>query len=477
MIIYNVLNRKKEDFQPLDAEIIKIYACGITVNGEAHLGHARQAIIFNMITEYFKYIGYKVKYVRNYTDIDDKIISQAKELQMDPLELSQQRITETDAIMAKILTNDADVKPKVSDYIVPIINFCQKLIDKGYAYVASNGDVYYSVKKFQQYGKLSNRKVEDLMSAVRIEENNEKRDNLDFALWKSVEADEFGWDSPWGKGRPGWHIECSTMINEILGKQIDIHGGGRDLVFPHHENEIAQSEALNDCQLSKFWIHNGLITVNGQKMGKSLTNFITINDLLEKYHPEVVRYFILSNHYSSPLDLTNDLLEIAEKNLYYFYLSLSQYNKIISTGIVMPQENDNPILYIFETCMQDDFNISKFLSELFVVFTEINREKKIEIKQSKIIPLLYALEKLYPILGMFKDADKFIKDTKEKYLRSLNVEEKEILELIQIRKEAKLNKDYSKSDEIRNDLLNRGILLMDTTSETVWDIKDLYSKS
>lgn len=478
MKIYNVLHRKKEEFQPLDSKTVKIYACGITVNGDAHLGHARQAIIFNMITEYFKYNGYMVKYVRNYTDIDDKIIAQAKELRVDPLVLSRQRIAETNAVMAKILTNDADVTPKVSDYIVPIINFVRKLIEKDYAYVTPKGDVYYSVKKFSQYGKLSNRKIEDLISAVRIDENEEKRDYLDFALWKSVEQDDFGWDSPWGKGRPGWHIECSTMINEILGRQIDIHGGGRDLIFPHHENEIAQSESLNGCQLSQFWIHNGLITVNGQKMGKSLNNFITITDLLAKYHPEVIRFFILSYHYSSPLDLTDTLLETAERNLYYFHTSIAQYEKYRESGAAaVLNEDENDVLSLFETCMRDDFNISKFLSELFVIFTDINREKKGGVKQRKIATLLYALEKLYPILGMFKDSGEFIKNTKEKYLASLNITEKEIAELLQIRKEAKLHKNYAKSDEIRNDLSNRGVLLMDTPGETLWDIKDLYSKT
>jgi cysteinyl-tRNA synthetase len=478
MKIYNVLNRKKEKFRPLDAEMVKIYACGITVNGDAHLGHARQAIIFNMITEYFRYAGYKVKYVRNYTDIDDKIIDQAKALHIDPLELSRRRIAETDAVMKKILTNDADVKPRVSDYIGPIILFVQKLIEKDCAYVTPKGDVYYSVKKFPQYGKLSNRKVEDLISAVRIDENEEKRDYLDFTLWKSVGPEDFGWDSPWGKGRPGWHIECSTMIYEILGQQIDIHGGGRDLIFPHHENEIAQSEALNNCQLAQFWIHNGLITVNGQKMGKSLNNFITINDLLENYHPEVIRFFILSHHYSSPLDLTYDQLEIAERNLYYFNISMSRYRKYINAiEAIPPEESDNNVLSVFETCMRDDFNISKFISELFVIFTGINREKKAEVKQSKIMTLFYALEKLYPILGMFGDSGEFIKDAKEKYLSLLCIKEKEILELIQVRKEAKSNKDYFKSDEIRNDLLNRGILLMDTAGEIVWDIKSLYSKT
>lgn len=475
MKIYNVLTEKKEELIPINENTVKIYACGITVNGEAHLGHARQAIVFNMITEYLRYKNFTVIYVRNYTDIDDKIIKQAKELQIEPLELSDARIKETDKIINRIVTSDADFKPRVSTYIPQIIEFIQKLIEKGNAYKTAQGDIYFSVRSFSDYGKLSNRKIEDLLHGVRKDTKEGKSDLLDFALWKVTIDDEFGWDAPWGKGRPGWHIECSAMIDSILGKQIDIHGGGKDLIFPHHENEIAQSEALNGCELSKFWIHNGLITVDGQKMGKSANNFKTIKELLETYNASVLRFSVLSNHYSSPLEFNDQSLKIAECNLYYFYNSLLQNIEI--NFIPQSMKEDTEILKIFDDCMNDDFNTSKFFSELFILFSKLNNIKDKCIRKKNFESLYLSLKKIYPITGLFINIEDNIRELRSKYLRLLDIDEQEIQLSIEIRKEAKRIKNYAKADEIRNDLSNRGILLMDNINETYWDIKQLYNQN
>ena len=468
MKIYNVLTRKKQDFVPHEDGKVKIYACGITVNGDAHLGHARQAIVFNMISEYFRFLGYDVTYVRNYTDIDDKIIAQASQMGILPLELSDLRIKQTDEIMSKILTCDADYKPRVSQYIPQIVEFIQGLIDKGFAYEVG-GEVYFSVNKFNGYGKLSNRNTKDMINGVRIEENELKAEALDFALWKSVSVDEFGWDSPWGKGRPGWHIECSTMIKAILGDTIDIHGGGKDLVFPHHENEIAQSECQNGCELAHYWVHNGLITVDGQKMSKSLNNFITIKDLLAKYDPEVLRFLMLSNHYASPLEVNKELLVTAEKHLCAFYTSIADYKKLVGDDYKVDLTNSE-ILKVFHDGMQNDFNVSLFLSELFGIFASVNKSKG-DAKKQKAKELLTVLDAIYPVLGLFNKADgEFNKLIKDKYSSQLGVTEEEVVKQIEMRATAKAEKNWPVADQIRNQLKSKGIVLMDSATGTDWSI-------
>lgn len=470
MNIYNVMTKKKQPFKPLNDNNVSVYACGITVNGDAHLGHARQAIVFNMITEYLRMQGYNVKYVRNYTDIDDKIIAQAKEQGIEPLELSNERIKATDDIMAQLVTRDADIKPRVSEFINDIIDFVKQLIDKGYAY-QSKGDVYFDVAKDNAYGKLSNRNTKDLMKAVRIESNEDKRDALDFALWKGVGDNEFGWDSPWGKGRPGWHIECSTMIHSLLGDSIDIHGGGKDLVFPHHENEIAQSEALTGKQLANFWVHNGLITVNGTKMSKSMNNFVTIKQLLDEYSPETVRLLILSNHYASPLEVNKALLVTAEKHLYSFYTQLDEYRSTIDKSQIDKVDVQNTAYYkLFVQSMDNDFNISLFLAELYGIFADIAKSKG-DAKRTKATELLATLQYVYPVSGLFcLPQGKFVDELKHKYLKQFGLTEQYVLDMIQQRKDAKANKDYQLADQIRNTLIQQGIAIMDSQQGTSWGI-------
>lgn len=333
MKITNSMNGKKEEFIPLKEGEVKMYACGITVYDLSHIGHARQAIDYEMITEYLRYRGYNVTYVRNYTDVDDKIIKRANELGKNALEFSREQILETEKDMKALHVKNADIITKASEYIPQIIKFVEGLIEKGHAYVTKNGDVYFSVKTDKDYGKLSHRKVEELLNGVRIELDEEKEEPVDFALWKAAKPGEIFWESPWGKGRPGWHIECSAMALDTLGETIDIHGGGKDLRFPHHENEIAQSEALTGKKFANFWTYCGLIKINGEKMSKSLGNSLTIRDALKRYNYEVIKYVMFSKHYASDVDILDSDYQIAESHLYYFYTTIQAMLDFINSYV------------------------------------------------------------------------------------------------------------------------------------------------
>ena len=468
MKIYNVLHRRKEEFVPIDGNNVKMYVCGMTVNGEPHLGHARQVITFDMISQYLRYKGYNVTYASNYTDIDDRIINQSKERGISPLELADERIKIIGEVMSKISVSEPNYRPRVTQCIPEIIEFTSDLIKKGYAYATDIGDVYFDIKKYHGYGQLSNRKIDELINSVRIESSEEKVDPLDFALWKAVKQDEFGWDSPWGKGRPGWHIECSTMIKKYLGNKIDIHGGGKDLVFPHHENELAQSTCENGCDLANFWVHNGLIVVDGQKMSKSMNNFVLLKDLLKIYDPEVVRFAFILNHYTSTLDLGENAFLQAEKSMYYFYNVLKNINIALVGENITPNDS---IVKNFESCMDDDFNSAKLIANLFTYCSQLGKYKD----KNQLAALSYAIQKFKDILGILrKDPDEFICSIKAKYLKILNLSESEILDKINERNIAKQEKNYEKSDNIRTELESKGIMLKDTPQGTVWDIKQLY---
>lgn len=333
MKIYNAMTRRKEEFIPIEGKNVRMYACGITVYDLCHIGHARQAIVYAMIADYLRYRGYNVKYVRNYTDVDDKIIQRANMLGKNALDFSEEQIKETEIDMTGLHVTDADIYTKASEYIGKIIDFVSELIKKGYAYPTEKGDVYYAVRKFPQYGKLSHRKVDELLNGVRVEIEEGKKDPIDFALWKSAKPGEISWDSPWGKGRPGWHIECSAMALDTLGETIDIHGGGRDLLFPHHENEIAQSEALTGKKFANFWTYCGLIKINGEKMSKSLGNSLTIRDALKRYDYEVIKYVMFSKHYASDVDILDSDYQIAESHLYYFYTTIQAMLDFINSYV------------------------------------------------------------------------------------------------------------------------------------------------
>ena len=488
MKITNSMTGKKEEFVPINKNEVKMYACGVTVYDLSHIGHARQAIVYAMMTDYFRYKGYKVTYVRNYTDVDDKIIKRANELGKNALEFSQEQILETEKDMKALHVTEADIKTKASEYIPQIIKFVEALIEKGDAYATEKGDVYYSVKTFKEYGKLSHRKVDELRNGVRIEVEEGKKDPVDFALWKSAKPGEIYWKSPWGKGRPGWHIECSAMILNTLGETIDIHGGGRDLLFPHHENEIAQSEALTGKKLANYWTHCGLIKINGEKMSKSLGNSLSIRDALKMYNYEVLKYVLLSKHYATDMDIHDSDYKIADEHMYYFYSTIKQMNEFIKTnaGDANGETLDNEILKTivpkFIEVMDDDFNSALAISNLHIVFRDINNIMKTANKANKQVvanTLAKALEDIksvYKILGFFEqEPDEFISKMREKYLGKLNITVNEIENEIAKRTEAKKNKDYETADSIRNELDQKGILLNDSKEGTTWDIKELYS--
>ena len=487
MKILNSMTGKKEEFIPINPGEVKMYACGITVYDLSHIGHARQAITYSMITEYLKYRGYKVTYVRNYTDVDDKIIKRANERGVNAVEFAESQIVENEKDMANLHVADADIKPKASENIQNIINFVQGLIDNGHAYAADNGDVYFSVKTFPEYGKLSHRNVDDMLNGVRIELEEGKRDPVDFALWKSAKDGEIWWDSPWGKGRPGWHIECSAMILNTLGETIDIHGGGRDLLFPHHENEIAQSEALTGKKFVNYWSHCGLIKINGEKMSKSLGNSLTIRDALAKYNYEVIKYVMFSKHYASDIDIHDDDFRIAEGHMYYFYSTIKEMEKYIKDnngnldGEMINDETTQSIKSKFIDAMDDDFNTAATIANLHVVFKYINnlmataKKGNKQIAANTILKMYNELKDAYKVLGFFEQKpDEFINEMRQKYLEKLNIKEQDIIEEIEKRKAAKSNKDFETADQIRNNLEGKGIILKDTVDGTVWDFKDLY---
>ena len=487
MKIYNSLTRKKEEFKPLEDGKVKMYACGITVYDLSHIGHARQAIVYSMFAEYLRYRGYEVKYVRNYTDVDDKIIKRANEKGITALELSSSQIKEAEIDMANLHIKDADVKPKASENIQNIIDFVSSLIEKGYAYPTEYGDVYYIVRKFKDYGKLSGIKIDELLNGVRKDVEPGKKDPLDFALWKSAKPGEISWDSPWGKGRPGWHIECSAMALHELGEQIDIHGGGKDLIFPHHEDEIAQSEAYLGKEFARVWSHCGLIKINGEKMSKSLGNSLTIRDALAKYNYEVIKYVFLQKHYTADIDILDSDFKLAEKHLHYFYDTLYRAQNIID--LVNVDNSDFIQDYVvgdikekFIEAMDDDFNTPVAISYLYDTFKYMNYIMKNVNKGNRVQTantlddIINSIKEVYGVIGLFEqNPESIIDELKDKYLIELNISKDYIEDKINERNIAKKEKDFSLADNIRDELHEKGIVLNDTREGTTWTIKQLYS--
>lgn len=478
---HNVLTKKRELFVPIEEGKVKMYACGITVSGDAHIGHAYQAVIFDVIKKYFEYKGYHVTYVRNYTDVDDKIIAKGIELGIDPQEYAKKQIIKTDLELSNLGVDKPTVQAKATENINEMISFISKLIEKGYAYAAEAGDVFFSVEKYSQYGKLSNRVIEDSINGVRKDIEPGKLDSKDFALWKSAKEGEIYWESPWGKGRPGWHIECSTMSMKYLGETMDIHGGGKDLIFPHHENEIAQSEALTGKQFSNYWIHNGLVKINGQKMSKSLGNGISLKELLDNYHSDVIRFTLLQNSYKSDINIIDGVFEENEKHIYNFYKlfntidNLKTNEELIegkkSTDMEVKPELSVKIKTDFDEAMSNDFNTAVALSHLFQHFDKmkatINKTKEIE--NLKLIK--ETLISTYYVLGILQhEPKKVIEEIKNKYLGKFGITEEEVKALIEKRSEYKSNKDYANADKIKEVLIEKGILILDGPRGTEWDV-------
>ena len=452
MKIYNSLTRKKEEFVPLEDKNVKMYACGITVSADAHIGHAVQAIIFDIIRKYLEKRGYNVTYARNYTDVDDKIILNANKLGVDPIEFAKQNIVKVEKLMAELKVTPPTMNLKATENIDNIIEFISKLIEKGYAYVAPEGDVYFSVEKDKSYGKLSNRNPDDMISSVRIENEENKHSPLDFALWKSAKPNEICWNSPWGKGRPGWHIECSAMNYYHLGEQIDIHGGGRDLIFPHHENEIAQTECLTGKPFAKYWVHNGLLKLNGQKMSKSLGNVISIQELLEKYGAEVIRFGILQTNYKNDINITDNLFPEAEKHMLDFYKVLAEVEKLNINSSKLNSVIDEE----FNQSMDDDFNTAKALANLFGYFKTM--KLKLAQKDDSVVEDYNAIKKTYSLLGLFtEDAKSFIE--KHSLVQAIPAE---VLELANKRLQARKEKNFALSDALREQIKTLGYEIKDS---------------
>ncbi|MGN0524690.1 cysteine--tRNA ligase [Eubacterium sp.] len=464
MKIFNTLSRSKEDFVPVDPNEVKIYACGPTVYNYIHIGNARPLCVFDVLRRYMEYRGYNVKFVQNFTDVDDKIIKRANEENSTFEEISKKYIDEFWIDAHGLNFKDATVHPKATENIDEIIEIIKSLEKKGYAY-AVDGDVYYRTLKFKGYGKLSHQPIDDLQSGARIAVGEKKEDPLDFALWKAAKEGEPYWDSPWGKGRPGWHIECSAMNKRYLGNTIDIHCGGQDLIFPHHENEIAQSEAANDAMFSKYWMHNGYINVDNVKMSKSLGNFKTVREIADVYGYEVIRYFLISSHYRSPINYNLEIIEqckSALERLYNCRESLDFAVKNASTDI----PDDEEIIKLidsrkeqFITAMDDDLNTADGIAAIFDLVSDINT-KIINKDVSKNVCTAAAdmFDELTGVLGLV-------------YNRKSNSLDEEIEKLIEERQQARANKDWATADRIRDELKAQGITLKDTPQGVIW-IKD-----
>ncbi|MBQ8658860.1 MAG: cysteine--tRNA ligase [Clostridia bacterium] len=473
MKIYNSLTRRKEEFIPLEEGKVKMYACGITVSGEAHIGHGYQALIYDIMRKYLEKIGYSVTYARNYTDVDDKIIAKSKETGIPADEYAAKMIENINAVMKKLNVDDPSVWLKATENIGNIIDFVQTLIDKGHAYATANGDVYFDVRSFPAYGQLSNRNLEDALDGVRVDNDEEKKNAYDFALWKSAKEGEICWDSAWGKGRPGWHIECSAMNRAAFGDQIDIHGGGRDLIFPHHENEIAQTEALTGKRFVKYWTHNGLIKVNGQKMSKSLGNSLLLSDLLEKYSDEAIKFALLQTNYRNDINITDDLFPDAEKHLYEFYSTLAVVDKVMdklrgmeltidSGDAAKAAEIAEKVDGEFNACMDDDFNTALALSNLFGYFKEMKKLLANGKSGELFAALAYAVQirKTYSLLGLFKKSAKEYAAWYE--AKNANDIPAEVKALAEERWTARQNRDWAKSDFLRAELLKLGYAVKDS---------------
>ena len=453
MRVYNTLTRKKEEFIPLEEGKVKMYACGITVSGEAHVGHGYQALIYDVMRKYLEKRGYKVTYARNYTDVDDKIIARSNEAGVPADIYAAEMIKKINAVMAEFGVDDPTLWLKATENIGNIIKFIARLIDSGHAYPAPNGDVYFSVSSFKRYGCLSNRSVEDMLDGVRVDNDENKREPADFALWKAAKKGEICWDSPWGRGRPGWHIECSVMNYEAFGEQIDIHGGGRDLIFPHHENEIAQTESLTGKQFAKYWTHNGLIKVNGQKMSKSLGNSLLLEDLLKKYTNEAIKFALLSNNYRNDINITDDLFPEAEKHLTEFYAVIKAVEDKFGKG----KKGNAGIDGKFNADMDEDFNTALALSELYGLFKTVSA--KLANGDASCADDILQIRNTYSLLGLFKkDAMAYLAEVAAK--NPVEIPE-EVKALADKRWQAKLARDWATADKLRGEIDAMGYMVKD----------------
>ncbi|WP_019177135.1 cysteine--tRNA ligase [Methanomassiliicoccus luminyensis] len=459
--IFNTLTKREEEFRPIDDKRVKMYVCGVTVYDDIHMGHARSIIVFDMIARYLRYRGYDVTHLTNFTDVDDKIINRAAEMGMDPLALSSMYIKRYFEDVDALGVNRADDYPKASENIAEIIAMTQRIIDNGFGYVSEDGSVYFSVDKVQDYGRLTGQKLEDMQAGARVEVNEMKRNPYDFALWKAAKPGEIAWDSPWGKGRPGWHIECSAMCTEYLGETIDIHGGGNDLIFPHHENEILQSEAANRKPLANYWVHNGMLQVQDAKMSKSLKNFFTLRDVLKKRTRQEIRFYVLSAHYRGPQVYSEAALEEAAASLKRLHNTVHELRAAL--GKTKGDDNAEALVSTFRgqfiESMDQDFNSRAAVSAMFDLVRETNRllaEGKLS--NEGVENILHVLGEVDTVFGILPSEEAAQEDRSG-----------EIIEiLIEVRNELRKRKQYDLADKVRDRLKEKGIELQDTSEGVKW---------
>lgn len=483
MVIYNTLTGRKEKFIPLAENTVKIYACGVTVYDYCHIGHARSAIVFDVVRRFFQRKGFRVIYVRNFTDIDDKIINRAKQEGISWDAVARKYTDEYYTDMDRLGVGRADIEPKATEHIGEIIDIIQALIGKGFAYEVE-GNVYFAVDRFLEYGKLSKRNKDEMLAGARIEIDERKRNPLDFALWKRSREDEPSWESPWGRGRPGWHIECTAMSMRYLGESFDIHGGGADLLFPHHENEIAQSEAATGKPFVRYWVHNGFITIDKEKMSKSLGNFFTIREVLDRFDPEVVRFFLLSTHYRNPIEFSDAQLKEAEASLDKYYTTIVRIKDFgekqgeASGTLSEAGELFSGVLSSFprrfEEAMDDDFNTALAIGHIFDLIRELNRFLDTKPSGTKSRELVVEAEERLREAGAVLHL--FGRTPVEWYaslmrVKGIALSEDEIHQKIRERRAARLAKDFQMADCIRRELEEKGIILEDKQERTDWKVR------
>ncbi|MCB6541029.1 Cysteine--tRNA ligase [uncultured Desulfovibrio sp.] len=483
MLLYNTLGRKKEEFVPVHPGKANMYVCGITAYDLCHIGHARSALVFDVLVRQLRHTGLEVRFVRNFTDVDDKIINRANKEGRDWREVAQTYITAFHEDMDRLGVLRADEEPRATDFIPQIQAICSTLVDSGKAYSTPSGDVYFRVRAYEPYGKLSGRSLDDLLSGARVAPGEEKEDPLDFALWKAAKPGEPFWESPWGKGRPGWHIECSAMSQPYL--PLDIHGGGQDLIFPHHENEIAQSEAACACSLARYWVHNGFVQVNAEKMSKSLGNFKTIRDILENYLPETLRFFLLGKHYRSPIDFTADSMDEAEKAQHRVYTALHEAGKALARDkwkkTPLPQEMAEEWAALpkaFDAALEDDINTAQALGQVFAQVRLVNRLledkalRSAEAGRDLLQEFLARAQEWDKRLGLFGQAPQtFLADLRGQRATRGKIDVARVEELMLARQEARASKDFARSDSLRQEILDLGVSVRDTPEGQVWDLE------
>ena len=488
--IYNSQAKQKEPFVPLNPPGVGIYVCGVTVYDSCHIGHARSMIVFDVLVRYLRFKGFQVTYVRNFTDIDDKIIARAQQEGVDPKTLAENYIKEFETDMKALGVSAPDYEPRATLHIPEIIGLVQKLIDQGVAYV-KKGDVFFAVEKFPAYGALSNRTLEEMQAGARIEVDPRKHHPMDFALWKKGKPGEPVWDSPWGPGRPGWHIECSAMSSRYLGESFDLHGGGKDLIFPHHENELAQSMAVSGKPLARYWIHNGFVTIQGEKMSKSLGNFLTIQEMVRRFHPEGIRLFLLSRHYRSPLDYSDQAMQEAQMGLLRLYtllkdleypqgrLQMKGHESLTPERIKEIEEVVGRFKENFKEAMEDDFNTAQAIGHMYELARQINRimdtihpeeVKGLADQFNQAAGLIKQYGRILGVLTLPPQA--FLEQERTRLLQKKGLSPEEIEALISERNQARQEKDWARADALRDRLTEMNVLLKDTPQGTLWQIEE-----